>query len=317
MRKQPTAAPRAARLGWAVLATLVVVAVELVAGIVGQSVALLADAGHVAVDAMGLGLAWWAVAEIRRPPSGRNTYGYQRVGTLMGLGNALLLLFVVGGIGAAASLRLANPARPDPALMAAAAGFGVLANLVTVSLIRGDRSFNARAALLHVAGDLVAGLGVLAAAVAIALTGWARADPLVSLLISLVIAVGAVRLLREGLPVILESAPSSMSLAVVEEYITATPGVSGVHDLHVWQLALDRHALSCHLALTSQSLEDAEHLVQDLSERLCSRFELHHTTIQVEACHPCPPGLCADQVSRFDNHVHRARDRVAADRSLH
>lgn len=295
-----------ARLGWAIAATLVVLAVEAVAGLLGRSVALLADGGHVAVDVLALGFAWLAAAQAAKPPSGRQTYGYQRVGILVGVGNALALLVVVGGLSVAAALRLAHPVHPAPLLMLLAAGFGILVNVGVVTLIGRDRSFNARAATLHVGGDVLAGVGVIIAALLILLTGWDRADPLVSLLISLVIAAGALRLLREALPVLLESAPRGISLAAVEGRIVATPGVTGVHDLHVWQLALDSPALSCHLALSAQSLEDSEHLVQELSNRLCTDFGLRHTTIQVEACHPCPPGLCAHQVATFDNHHHGA-----------
>jgi cobalt-zinc-cadmium efflux system protein len=303
-RPDPAPSGASARLGWAIAATLLVLAVELAAGVVGRSVALLADGSHVAVDALALGFAWLAARQVARPPSGHQTYGYQRVGILVGLGNAMVLLLVVSGISAAAALRLAHPVQPLPLLMVAAAGFGIVANLAVVGMIHRDRSFNARAALLHVGGDLLAGLGVVVAALLILWTGWTRADPLISLLISLVIAGGALRLLRETLPVLLGSAPRGISLAAVEDRIVATPGVSGVHDLHVWQLALDSPALSCHLALSDQSLADAEHLVQELSNQLCADFGLHHTTIQVEACHPCPPGLCAHEVARFDNHVH-------------
>jgi cobalt-zinc-cadmium efflux system protein len=293
-----------ARLGWAIAATLVVLAVEIAAGLLGRSVALLADGGHVAVDVLALGFAWLAVAQTSKPPSGRHTYGYQRVGILVGVGNALALLVVVGGLSVAAALRLAHPVHPAPLLMLLAAGFGIVVNVGVVTLIRRDRSFNVRAATLHVGGDVLAGVGVIVAALLILLTGWDRADPVVTLLISLVIAGGALRLLREAMPVLLESAPKGISLDEVQARIASTPGVTGVHDLHVWQLALDSPALSCHLALSAQSLEDSEHLVQELSNRLCAEFGLRHTTIQVEACHPCPPGLCAHQVATSDNHVH-------------
>ncbi|MGH7697235.1 MAG: cation diffusion facilitator family transporter [Candidatus Dormibacteria bacterium] len=306
MELHPTQSSRS-RLGWAIGATMAVVLVELLAGLLGGSVALLADAGHVAVDVLALAFAWLAARQAGRPPSGRQTYGYQRVGILVGLANAAVLLLAVGGISAAAALRLAHPARPSPALMLAAAGFGIVVNLLVVAYLLPDRSFNSRVARLHVAGDLLAGLGVVLAALVILASGWSRADPIISLLISIVIAAGALRLLREALPVLLEAAPRGVSLAAVEQRIATTPGVSGVHDLHVWQLALDSPALSCHLALDDQSLEAAEHLVQRLSDRLCRDFGLRHTTIQVEACHPCPPGLCANQVAQFDNHVHRAR----------
>lgn len=303
-RPEPGASPTSGRLGWAIAITLLVLVLELGAGILGRSVALLADGSHVAVDALALGFAWLAAQQMSRPPSGRQTYGYQRVGIMVGLGKALLLLLVVGGISSAAALRLAHPVRPAPGLMLAAALIGIAANLAVVAMLRRERSFNARAALLHVGGDVVTGAGVVLAALLILWTGWSRADPVISLLISVVIAVGALRLLREALPVLLEAAPRGISLGDVEERIVATPGVSGVHDLHIWQLALERPALSCHLALADQSLEEAEHLVQELSNRLCSDFGLRHTTIQVEACHPCPPGLCAHEVARFDNHVH-------------
>lgn len=291
-------------MGWALLATIIVALVEVGAGLLGNSLALMADAGHVAVDVLALSLAWWATAQAAKPPTQRQTYGYQRVGILVGLGNALLLLLVVSAISAGAALRLDHPERPVAWIMIGAALFGVAANLLVAALIHRGHSFNSRAAMLHVGGDILAGIGVVLAALLIQLTGWLRFDPLISLAICAVIAWGALRLLREALPVLLESAPRGISVAAVEADLLGTPGVDGVHDLHVWQLTPDHLALSCHLALREQTLVEAEHLVQGVSNRLCRRYGLGHTTIQVEACHPCPPGLCSDAVAHFDNHQH-------------
>ncbi|HVA21944.1 MAG TPA: cation diffusion facilitator family transporter [Candidatus Micrarchaeia archaeon] len=300
------------RLAQAAGLAAAVLAIELVAALLAHSVALLADAGHVGVDVLALAFAAVAAHQAARPPTGRQTYGYHRVGVLVALANAVLLLVVVGGVAVLAVARLEHPGRPVAGIMLAAACLGILANGVSAVWLRGDGSLNVRAALLHAGADVAAGLAVVVAALAILATGWRQADPVLSLAISALIAVMAVRLVREVVQVLLESVPPGVALLDVERLILATPEVVAVHDLHIWALTAEHRALSCHLTVADQSLPDAEHLVQGLSDRLCDRFQLRHTTIQVEACHPCPPGLCAGEGVAHHNHPHQVAQLAGA-----
>ncbi|HUY96717.1 MAG TPA: cation diffusion facilitator family transporter [Verrucomicrobiae bacterium] len=290
------------RLAAAAALAAAVCAVELGAAVLAHSVALLADAGHVAVDVLGLVFAAAAAHQATRRPTGRQTYGYHRVGVLVALANAVVLLAVVGGIAVLAALRLHHPGHPAAPLMLGAAGLGIVGNGLGVVWLRGDRSLNVRAALLHALSDVVAGLAVVVAALVILATDWTLADPILSLVIAALIAVMALRLVREGVQVLLEAVPAGVAVGDVAAEILATPGVVTVHDLHIWGLTAEHRVLSCHLAVSDQSLGEAEHLVRELADRLCDRFQLRHTTIQVEACHPCPPDLCAEEDVAQHNH---------------
>ena len=158
---------------------------------------------------------------------------------------------------------------------------------VIVSLRGEGQSLNFRAALLHVTGDVAASVGVVIAGVVILLTGWLYIDPLLSLAIAALIAFGAWGIVRETVNVLMEGTPRDADLPAITKEITGTKLVTAVHDLHVWALSSDEMALSCHIVIDDTSLGNAEHVVRDLEGRLCDRFAIGHTTIQVESCHPC------------------------------
>jgi len=144
-----------------------------------------------------------------------------------------------------------------------------------------------RAAALHVLGDIGASVGVVVAGLVILLTGWLYIDPLLSLGIAVLIAFGAWRIVRETVNLLMEGTPAEIDLAAVTREIAGTELVTGMHDLHVWALSSDEVALSCHVVVGDCPLGDAEHVVRDLEGRLCAKFDIGHTTIQVESCHPC------------------------------
>lgn len=268
--------------------TLLVLALEVAGGLWSHSLALLADAGHVAADVLALGLAWYAALQARRPADPRRTYGYHRAGVLAALANAAVLLGVIGLIAYEAVRRLLHPQPVAGGVVVATALAAVAVNgYVAYRLGHGRRDLNLRAALLHVVGDLGAGAGVLVAGLVILLTGWLPADPLISLGICLLIAVSAVRIVREAAHVLLEGTPAGLDLAAVTAMLLERPEVRSVHDLHAWTVSPEHPALSAHLVVDAQSLADAEHLVRDLEAGLCERFGIGHTTIQLEACHPC------------------------------
>lgn len=279
---------RGATLRRALALTCVILLVELAGGLVSHSLALLSDAGHVLTDVFALGLAWFAVEQAKRPADRRRSYGYQRVSILAALVNSVTLIVIVIAIAYEAVRRLAHPEPVQGAVVIVTALIGIAVNAYVVFGLRGEtRSLNMRAAFLHVAGDIGASVGVVIAGVVILLTGWLYIDPILSLGIAALIAFGAWRIVRETVNLLLEGTPSEIDLAAVSDEIKHTDQVVSLHDLHVWALSSEDTALSVHVVVGDCPLGDAEHLVRDLEQRLCSRFDIGHTTIQVESCHPC------------------------------
>ena len=277
-----------ARLRLGLALTLAVLLIEFAGGLFSHSLALLSDAGHVLTDVFALGLAWFAVEQSKRPADQRRTYGYQRVSILAALLNAITLIVIVLAIAIEAVRRLMDPAPVQGGLVIATALVAIAINAFVILTLRGDGdNLNLRAAMLHLTGDVAASVGVAIAGAVILLTGWLPIDPLLSLAIAALIAYGAWGIVRETVNLLLEGTPREVDLAAVRTEITGTKLVTGVHDLHVWALSSDEMALSCHIVIDDTSLGDAEHVVRDLESKLCDRFAIGHTTIQVESCHPC------------------------------
>jgi len=277
-----------ARLRLGLALTLAVLLIEFAGGLFSHSLALLSDAGHVLTDVFALGLAWFAVEQSKRPADQRRTYGYQRVSILAALLNAITLIVIVLAIAIEAVRRLMDPAPVQGGLVIATALVAIAINAFVILTLRGDGdNLNLRAAMLHLTGDVAASVGVAIAGAVILLTGWLPIDPLLSLAIAALIAYGAWGIVRETVNLLLEGTPREVDLAAVRTEITGTKLVTGVHDLHVWALSSDELALSCHIVIDDTSLGDAEHVVRDLESKLCDRFAIGHTTIQVESCHPC------------------------------
>ena len=281
-------AKRGAALKRALALTVVILAVELAGGLLSHSLALLSEAGHVLTDVFALGLAWFAVEQSKRPADRRRSYGYQRVSILAALLNSVTLIVIVLAIAFEALRRLAapQPVHGDIVIVTALAGIAV--NAYVVFGLRGHgQSLNMRSAFLHVAGDMGASVGVVIAGVVILLTGWLPIDPILSLGIAGLIAYGAWGIVRETVNLLMEGTPAQIDLARVSGEISATAKVTDFHDLHVWALSSDEIALSVHVVVGDCPLADAEHLVRQLEQRLCDKFAIGHTTIQVESCHPC------------------------------
>jgi len=283
-----TVRDRISTLKLALALTCLVLVVELAGGLASHSLALLSDAGHVLTDVFALGLAWFAVAQANRPADKSRSYGYHRVSILAALLNSIVLIVIVIAIGYEALRRLANPEPVQGGIVIVAALVGIAINTYVAFGLRGDtHNLNMRAALMHVTGDIGASIGVVVAGAVILLTGWLYIDPLLSLAIAVLIAFGAWRIVRETVNLLLEGTPREIDLAAVTAEITGTELVSGMHDLHVWALSSDEMALSVHVVVDDCPLREAEHVVRDLERRLCDRFSIGHTTIQVESCHPC------------------------------
>src|SRR5487761_186841 len=279
---------RVVTLKVALALTCVVLLVELTGGLISHSLALLSDAGHVLTDVFALGLAWFAVAQASRPADRWRSYGYHRVSILAALVNSVVLNGIVIAIAHEAIRRLANPEPVSGGVVIIAALVGIAINTYVAFGLRGDtHSLNMRAALMHVVGDIGASIGVVVAGAVILLTGWLYIDPLLSIAIAVLIAFGAWRIVRETVNLLMEGTPPEIDLAAVTSESTGTELISSMHDLHVWALSSDETALSVHVVVEDCPLGAAEHVVRDLETRLCGRFAIGHTTIQVESCHPC------------------------------
>jgi len=187
---------------------------------------------------------------------------------------------------------------------------------IAMGLRDAGESLNVRAAMLHVIGDIGASIGVSVAGAIILLTGWLYADPLISLGIAALIAWGAFRIVKDTANVLLEGAPHGIDLTHVRATILEAKGISSVHDLHVWSLDAEQIALSCHVVVPEDLYTaDGEHLVRELEQQLCERFEIGHTTLQVESCHPCDPSL--EHLAGQHNHPHVAAHGTKSSRDTH
>jgi cobalt-zinc-cadmium efflux system protein len=293
------------RLRQAFLLTALILVVEALAGYFSHSLALLSDAGHILTDVVALGLAWFAVAQARRPADARRTYGYHRVGILAAMANGATLLLIVAAITYEAARRFAHPEPVQGGVVIVSALVAIAVNAyIALRLRGGGQNLNVRAALLHVTGDLAASVGVVVSGVLIVFTGWLYADPLISVAITALIGWSAIRIVLDTLNVLMEGVPSGINLKEVDRTIRATAGVDSIHDLHVWSLSGDQIALSCHVVVPEELLAaDSEHLVRRVEEAVCDRFGIGHTTIQVEACHPCS-GEALEHGVGDHNHPH-------------
>ena len=258
------------------------VAVEAAAGIAGGSLSLLADAGHNAGDVVGLILAWGASRLARRPPTPRYTWGYRRSTIYAALGNAVLLLLACGGIAREAVHRLQEPVAVAGPTIVVVAAIGVVINTLTALLfLRGSAGdANVRGAFLHMAADAAVSVGVVVAGIAVSLTGLAWIDPLVSLAIVATILAGTWGLLRESIDLALDAVPRGIDPAEVTACLAAIPGVSDVHDLHVWNASTSEVSLTVHLVVAADAGRDT--VLAAAAETLRGRFAIAHTTIQVE-----------------------------------
>src|SRR3989441_1929801 len=263
--------------------TVIILIAELVGGIVSNSLALLSDAGHVVTDIFALGLAWFATVQAERPANARKTFGYHRVGILAALVNAVTLIVIALVISWEAVQRLQHPEPVQPLVMFLAAGIGIAVNLfIGFGLQREGHSLNVRAATLHVFSDVAASVGVILAGILILLTGWTLADPLLSVAIAVLIAVGAWRIIRETTDILLEGVPRDISLSALVTDMKGIKGVQDVHDLHVWSIASGMYALSCHTLIDDLPPSGSSPILQSLSTMLEEKYHIGHTTIQFE-----------------------------------
>ena len=264
---------------------------EIVFGLTAHSVALLADAAHNLGDVLGLLLAWWATWLGRRGPTQSRTYGYGRSSILASLTNAVVLLVGVGGITVEAVQRLAQGVPSGDVAgktMMIVAAIGILVNGVTAWLFARGRKgdLNVRGAFLHMASDALVSLGVVISGLFIVLTGWAWLDPIISLLIAALILFSTWNLLTGSLDLALDKVPEGIDVDKVQAYLTALPGVTEIHDLHIWPLSATETALTAHLVRPRAGTDDT--FTQSVCEKLRDCFGIGHATLQIEEmAHAC------------------------------
>lgn len=258
------------------------VIVEVVFGVLSDSLALLTDAGHNLSDVLGLLLAWGAAALARKRPSARRTYGFSRATIIASLFSGLLLMGAVGAIGWEAVSRLMEPAQPAGKTIMIVAAVGVVINTATALFFFSgkDHDLNIRGAFLHMAADAAVSLGVVASGALIFYLGYNWIDPVISLVIAAVILLSTWGLLRDSLNLAVDAVPRNVDPEAVREYLSALPGVREVHDLHIWAMSTTDTALTAHVVM--DAFPDSDHYLDEVARVLKERFSINHPTIQLE-----------------------------------
>jgi cobalt-zinc-cadmium efflux system protein len=274
------------RLGAVLGLTLLVLVAEVVGAALSGSLALLADAGHMATDAAGIALALGAVTLAQRPARGRRTFGWQRIEILAAVANGLLLVAVAVYVLVEAIRRIGHPPDIGSGLMLVIAAVGLVVNLGSLAVLHRGReeSLNIRGAYLEVLGDALGSVAVIVAAVVIATTGWTAADVVASVAIGFLVLPRAWHLLREAFDVLLEAAPKDVDLDDVRAHITGVDGVLGVHDLHAWTITSGLPVLSAHVVVSEAALADGHggRILDALCVCLGEHFDMEHCTFQLE-----------------------------------
>ncbi len=298
-RPQRSGGVLARRLQLACAITALILVAEVAGGLLTRSLALLSDAGHVFADLFALGISAYALSLARVPPDSSRTFGYHRAEVFAALANGLGLVGISIWIVVEAIDRLQEPVEVVAGPMAVVALVGLVANLAIIVLLRGHAgdNLNARSALMHVVGDLLASVAVVTGGVVMWATGLYLLDPILSLLVVAILLRGAYRIVTEAAHILLEGTPRGVELSLVERAIGEVPGVRGVHDLHIWSLCSEYAALSAHVLVQEQSMSDARRIVADVGDMLAARFRIIHTTIQPEsvACTMDESAVCLQE----------------------
>jgi cobalt-zinc-cadmium efflux system protein len=265
--------------------TLAYIVLLVVAGFRAHSLALLSEAGHNVSDFFALLLSWVAAFLSERPATSTKTYGWRRAGVLAAFVNAVTLIVIAVLIFYSAIQRLSHPEPVQAGLMMWVAGAGVLLNgaIALMLLRRGRSDLNLRSVLVHEIGDTLSTAAVIAGGWAIAITGQSWIDPALSIGISVMVLWSSAGIVRESLNILLEGTPSSVELETIDAELRAVSGVLDVHDLHIWSIGSDTHALSSHITIADIPPSASNAILDELRQMLASRHHIHHTTIQFES----------------------------------
>ncbi|MGH9684866.1 MAG: cation diffusion facilitator family transporter [Candidatus Acidiferrales bacterium] len=270
-------------LGAAVIATFALVAVELIAGYRGHSIALVSDAVHNLTDVPSLVISWLATRWAMRPPTAEKTYGYHRAGILAAFINAMLLAIVASFLIFESIVRLRNPVDVQTGLMLWVAVVALVINGgITFAVHRGRSDLNVRSVWIHNLGDALSNVAIIIGALAIRWTGATWVDPLIGIGIGVMVLWSGTGILRESMHILLEGLPRHVRLEEVASAVLRVDRVQEVHDIHIWTLGTDLYALSCHVRIPDMHLEDCEKVLTGIRDALAREFHITHTTIQFE-----------------------------------
>jgi len=278
------------RIRVALFITLAFIFVEVLAGILANSLALLTDAAHNFTDVIALAMAWYALRLAYRPAHAGKTFGYHRAGILIALFNSLTLIIIALLIFYEAYQRLMAPPEVDAPLLTAAATLAFVVNAGTAWLIHhgAKDDLNMRSAFVHLAGDALSTLGAILAGIAIMLTGYQIFDPLVSMLIGLLILWNGWGIVRESVEILLESTPRGLDMDALIRDIQSIPGVRGVHDVHAWSINEKLRLLSAHILTEDLTIRAGSNIQSQINRLVCDKYAIAHATLQLE-CEDCDP----------------------------
>jgi cobalt-zinc-cadmium efflux system protein len=270
-------------LGTAVVATLALVAVEVVAGYKANSVALVSDAAHNLTDVPTLVISWLATRLAMRPPTAEKTYGYHRAGILAAFVNAILLSFVALFVILESLNRLRHPVEVQTGIMLWVSAIALVVNGgITLAVHSGRSDLNVRTVWIHNLGDALSNVAIFAAALTIRWTKAEWADPAIGILIGAMVLWAGIGILRQSSHILLEGMPSDMRLEEVAKAMLRIENVMEVHDIHIWTVGTELNALSCHIRIPDMHMEDSERILAQLRETLARDFHISHTTVQFE-----------------------------------
>ena len=295
------------RLALSLSLTAIFVVVEILAGIFGNSLALLTDAAHNFTDVIALGLSWYALRLAAQPANAGKTFGYHRVGILVALINSTTLILIAVGIFYEAWKRFISPPEVDSVILIAVGALAFIINLVTAWMVKegSDRDLNLRSAFLHLMGDVMSTLGAVIAGIIIAFTKWNWLDPLVSILIGGFILYNAWGILRQTIHILLESTPENVDMDTMIGDLRKVNGVRDIHDLHVWSITENLRMLSAHVVVENISVGEGVSIQQNINELLTHNYNIQHATLQME-CEGCGSGLLFCEFR--DQHIHAAEN---------
>jgi cobalt-zinc-cadmium efflux system protein len=285
---------------WALIITIGIFFLEIIGGFLSNSLALLSDAGHLFGDVLALGLSFAAAKIAKLPPNSKRTYGYHRIEVLAAIFNGLTLFFLAGFIFYEAYHRLIKPQPVESFLMLGIAVVGLIANIVVMKRLHGAASsnLNVRAAFLHVLGDMLGSVGVVAGGLIMLATGSYIADPIISFFVGAIILYGAFGVLREGAHILLEGVPYSVNYDKLKSDMEKVEGVISVHDLHVWTISSANLALSSHIKVNNQDTHSSQQILSDTREMLSRNYGIFHATLQIE-CDCCTDSNCGCMGNRL------------------
>lgn len=292
------------RLALSLLLTAIFVVIEVVAGIFGNSLALLTDAAHNFTDVIALGLSWYALRIAAKPANSGKTFGYHRVGILVALINSTTLILIAIGIFYEAWQRLLTPPEVDSTILIGVGAVAFFINAGTAWLVQkgSEHDLNLRSAFLHLMGDVLSTLGAVIAGIVIAFTDWNWLDPLVSILIGGFILYNAWNVLRQTIHILLESTPENIDMIEMVTNLRSVDGVRDIHDLHVWSISENLRMLSAHVVIDNISIGEGVSIQQNINELLAHNYNIQHATLQLE-CEGCANNLLYCEIHEH-HHTH-------------